>query len=268
MALTLTRRESSPIPLEVYGLTPDKLKGLSADAVARLTVRHGNREEDVGAHFRVRGRFDTDVQSITFEGDCATVVGIGAGMTDGFVDAPSAGMHVGAKMSGGHISVRSAGDWLGSEMTGGHIYVSGNAGNRAGAAYPGSRCGMRGGKIRIGGDAGREVGLMMRRGLIAVDGRVGEFCGASMIAGTILAKGGVGIRCGVGMKRGTIIAFGPEPEWPPGFVHACDYQPEFADVMRKEMANFFGPPVGTVRLYRGDLAAGGRGEVWHVPSPT
>jgi formylmethanofuran dehydrogenase subunit C len=266
MALTLTRRESSLIPLEVFGLTPDRLVGLLTDDVARLTVRHGNRVEDVGAHFQVTGRIDAEDRSIEFEGDCSTVKGIGAGMTDGFVEASSVGMHAGAKMTGGHLWVRMAGDWLGAEMTGGHVFVSGNAGDSVGAAYPGSRRGMRGGKIHIQGDAGDKVGLLMRRGLIAVGGRVGEFCGASMIAGTILAKCGVGPRFGAGMKRGTVFTFGPEPEWPPGFVYACDFRPAFAEVQRKEMASVFGPPVESVRLYRGDLSTGGRGEIWHIPS--
>jgi formylmethanofuran dehydrogenase subunit C len=266
MALTLTRRESSPIPLEVFGLTPDRLVGLSADDVARLSVRHGNREEEVGSHFRVAGRVDAGDKSMTFAGDCSTVKGVGAGMTDGVVHAPAVGMHAGARMTGGHLSVDSAGDWLGAEMAGGTIAVSRSAGHSVGAAYPGSRRGMRGGKIFIEGDAGDETGSLMRRGLIAVGGRVGEFCGASMIAGTVIAKGGVGRRCGAGMKRGTIVTFGPEPEWPPGFVHACDYQTAFAHVLRKELASFFGPPVETLRLYRGDLAAGGLGEIWHMPS--
>ena len=105
----------------------------------------------------------------------------------------------------------------------------------------------------------------MRRGLIAVRGRVGEFCGASMIAGTISAGGGVGPRCGAGMKRGTIVTFGPEPEWTTGFSYACNYQPAYSEVVRHELTGSIDRSINSVRLYRGDLTTGGRGEIWHVP---
>jgi formylmethanofuran dehydrogenase subunit C len=124
---------------------------------------------------------------------------------------------------------------------------------------------MRGGRITITGDAGDEVGRLMRRGLIDVRGRVGEFCGASMIAGTIIAGGGVGPRCGAGMKRGTIVTFGPEFARAPGCVYACDYWPAYAEIVRRELTDSIDRPIDSVQLYRGDLTTGGRGEIWHVP---
>src|SRR5262245_36098343 len=155
MVLTLTRRESSPIPLEVFGLTPDMLFCRSPEDVSRLKVRHGNREEEVGEHFLTKGRVVPEVLAISFEGDCSTVCGIGAGMKDGIVRAESAGMHAGAKMAGGYLQISGpAGNWLGAEMIGGTIHVTGTAGNRVGAAYPGSRRGMRCGRITITGDVG------------------------------------------------------------------------------------------------------------------
>jgi formylmethanofuran dehydrogenase subunit C len=266
MALTLTRRESSPIPLEVFGLTPEKLFCQSTEEICRLKVRNRNRVEEVGEHFSASGRVVPEVLTISFAGDCSTVHGIGAGMKDGIVRAESVGMHAGAKMSGGSLQISgSAGDWLGAEMSGGRIEVRHSARNRVGAAYSGSRRGMCGGRIVVRGGAGVDVGLLMRRGLIIVEGRVGEFCGASMIAGTIIAGAGVGPRCGAGMKRGTILAVGPEPEWAPGFVYTCEYRPAYAEVMWRELKSLIDQPIESIRLYRGDQIAGGRGEIWHVP---
>ncbi|HEY2783996.1 MAG TPA: formylmethanofuran dehydrogenase subunit C [Fimbriiglobus sp.] len=269
MALSLTRRDSSPIPVEVFGLTPDKLVGRNANEISRIKVLHGNREEMVGDHFLATGTLDAD-PVVYFTGDCSAVKGIGAGMAGGFVVANGpVGMHAGARMSGGRLVLTDASDWLGAEMTGGSIQVRGNAGNQAGAAYRGSRKGMRGGRIQIDGTAGDELGLLMRRGRISVGGAVGEFCGASMIAGTILVAGGVGPRCGAGMKRGTIVAFGKEPDLPPGFRYACEYTPAFARILDRDgEASDWGKDltVSSVRLFRGDLTTGGRGEIWHVPS--
>ena len=68
-------------------------------------------------------------------------------------------MHLGAYMKGGSIEVTgNVSDWLGGEMTNGFIRVAGNAGGQVGAAYRGSRGGMRDGTILVGGTAGLEVG--------------------------------------------------------------------------------------------------------------
>jgi formylmethanofuran dehydrogenase subunit C len=255
----LTRRDSSPVPLDAAGLTPDRLAGFSASEVARLPFLHGNRREEVGGHFDVRvedyGAADPTVRIL---GDCRTVTRIGAGMSRGSVIAQSVGMHAGAGMSGGRLVVDSAGDWLGAEMTGGHILVRGNAGSHVGSTYPGGRFGMWGGSILIEGDAGNEVGYRMRRGLIEVTGRTGQFLGAGLIAGTILARGGVGPRCGAGMIRGTIVLFDEPPVLSPGFAFACEYEPAYARLIGINKP---------IRLYRGDFLTGGRGEIWHVPGP-
>jgi formylmethanofuran dehydrogenase subunit C len=268
MALTLTRRESSPIPLEVFGLTPDRVSGLTSLEVAKLPVRFGNRSDVVGEFFVVTPRTTTSLPvEIQFAGDTRNVKGIGAGMKGGTIYVENnAGPHAGALMRGGKLIIDSgSGDWLGAEMSGGQIEVRRSAGSRVGAAYSGNRRGMCGGRIVVRGDAGEEVGLLMRRGSITVEGRVGEFCGASMIAGTIITGGGVGPRCGAGMKRGTIVTFGPEFARAPGFVYACDYRPAYAEVMRRELTDSIDRPINSVRVYRGDLTVGGRGEIWHIP---
>lgn len=259
----LTLRVASPIPVEVYGVTPERVAGLSALDVAKLPTHHGNRATPLGELFDVA---PSRLADLHFAGDTRTVKGIGAGMAGGSVSVEGhAGMHAGAGMTGGTLTIDGgAGGWLGAEMRGGTIEVRGAVGDCCGAAYRGSRRGMTGGTILVrgdagdAGDAGDELGLLMRRGLIAVEGDCGEFAGASMIAGTIIVGGRVGPRVGAGMKRGTIVA-GAVEELPPSFVYACDFRPSFLPLYRDRLPTRF--LAGPVRCYRGDLLTGGRGEV-------
>ena len=266
--LTLTLRAPSPIPLELDGVTPDRIHAMSAAEVARLPVAHGNRSEPLGEFFDAAG--SPADGNLTIRGDLRTVKSIGAGMTGGRLFADGAGMHAGARMTGGELTIEGdAGDWVGAEMTGGAITVRGNAGDQAGAAYRGSRRGMTGGTIFVHGSAGDELGLLMRRGLIAVKGACGEFAGASMIAGSVFVFGKAGNRLGAGMKRGTILAAGGVEELPPSFRYSCDYLPTFLAVYLRhlDMQGFTDDRVrlDRVRCYRGDLLTGGRGEVLVVP---
>ncbi|QJX00922.1 formylmethanofuran dehydrogenase subunit C [Frigoriglobus tundricola] len=264
--LKLTLRVPSAIPLELDGITPDRLAGLSPSEVAKLTVAHGNRSEPLGEFFDVvtdpRG-FWADVH---IAGDTQNVKCVGAGMTGGkmYVEG-SVGMHAGAGMRGGDLILDSgAGGWLGAEMTGGSIEVRGHAGDQVGAAYRGSRRGMAGGTIVVRGTAGDELGLLMRRGLIVVERACGEFAAASMIAGTVVLLGAVGARCGAGMKRGTVLS-AQEPGLPASFRYSCRYTPPFVPLLLGELARMglrvpsvFG---GELRCFRGDVLTGGRGEV-------
>jgi formylmethanofuran dehydrogenase subunit C len=261
----LTLRANSPIPLELDGIIPERLAGLSALEVANLRVQHGNRSEPLGTFFDVTPNPDR-LGDLHFAGDTRNVKSIGAGMARGSIYVEGAvGMHAGARMSGGDIVIDSgAGDWLGAEMSGGSIEVRGAAGDLVGAAYRGARRGMTGGSIVARGSAGAEVGLLMRRGLIVVAGPCGEFAGASMIAGTLVLLGEVGERCGAGMKRGTILT-ACEPRLPLSFRYACDYRPAFVPMLVRELRalevdtpNGFG---ARVRCFRGDQLAGGKGEV-------
>ncbi len=264
--LLLTLRSASAIPLELDGIVPERVAQLSALAVARLSVPHGNRSAPLGEFFDVhRQAAGTGTPEIRFAGDTRNVKGIGAGMTGGLISvAGDAGMHAGAAMTGGELVIEGrAGDWLGAEMCGGRIVVRGDAGNQVGAAYRGSRRGMTGGTILVHGTAGDEVGLLMRRGLIVVRGVCGDFAGASMIAGTIVMCDSVGGRLGAGMKRGTLIAVVP-PELSRSFRYASTYQPSFLGLYRsylKRMGVDLPVLASHMRCYRGDILHGGRGEV-------
>ncbi len=266
--LTLTLHTHPDVPLELDGVTPDRLLKLTATAVARLPVAHGNRTVELGAYFAVAG--DASDGDLRIVGDCSRVKLIGSGMTAGTLTIQGdAGWHAGAKMAGGTLTIDGdAADWLGAEMSCGAIVVHGHAGNQCGAAYRGSRYGMRGGTIVVHKTCGDEAGLLMRRGLIVVAEGVGQAAGASMIAGTLVALGGVGRECGAGMKRGTIVVGGPPPAWPPGVRFSCEYSPAYLGVLAKQLA-VLGLPVAdfagrVVRCHRGDLLHGGRGELWHL----
>lgn len=260
----LTLREPTTVPLELDGVTPERVAALSAMEVAKLSVQHGNRTEPLGEFFDVGSR-TVPAADLQFAGDTRNVKGIGAGMTSGFVYVEnSVGMHAGARMTGGSLVVDSgAGDWLGAEMRGGSIEVRGSAGHQVGAAYRGSRRGMCGGSIVIHGSAGDELGLLMRRGVLVVGGDCGEFAGASMIAGTIALFGTTGPRLGAGMKRGTILA-ARAPDLPASFRFACEYRPSVLHLLNAEIARLGSSqqfPAQAVRCFRGDLLTGGRGEV-------
>ena len=268
--LTLTLHTRPDVPLELDGVTPDRLVKLAANDISRLTVAHGNRAVELGEFFAVTG--DAADGNLRIAGDCSRVKLIGAGMTAGRLTVEgNAGWHAGAKMTGGTLTIEGdAADWLGAEMTGGAITVRGHAGHQCGAAYRGSRHGMRGGTIVVHKSCGDEAGLLMRRGLLAVAGTVGRAAGASMIAGTLVALGGVGRDCGVGMKRGTIVFGGPEPVWPPGVRSSCEYAPAYLGVLAKELAALGLPAQAfegvVVRCFRGDSLHGGHGELWHLTS--
>ena len=262
----LTLRAPSPIPLEVEGITPERVAGLSLLEVAKLPVQHGNRREELGQFFDVTAGPVVPGTDLHFAGDTRNVKHIGAGMSAGFVFVENTvGMHTGAGMSGGRLVIDGgAGDWLGAEMRGGSIEVRGNAGGQIGAGYRGSRRGMRDGTILVRGSAGDEVGLRMRRGMIVVEGDCGEFAGSAMIAGTLVLLGDIGGRAGAGMKRGTLLTV-REPVLPPSFAFACTYRPPFLLLSIQELRrlgvalpDWF---TGTVRCYRGDLLTGSLGEV-------
>lgn len=261
--LRLVRVSTSAVPLELDGITPDRLHSLSAAEVAKLPVAHGNRSEPLGDHFAVTG--DPSDGRLDFSGDTTTVRRICAGMAAGdVVVQEGAGSHAGARMTGGSLLVNAdAGDWLGAEMQGGSILTTGTAGDGCGAAYRGARRGMTGGTINVRGDVGVECGAAMRRGLILVGGACGEFAGAGMIAGTLVA-GRLGRWAGAGLKRGTLLA-GSVEGLPPGFRHCCDYRPAFLGLLLAELrrqgyaADWL---TAGVRCFRGDVLAGGNGELF------
>jgi formylmethanofuran dehydrogenase subunit C len=268
MALTLHLSAPTHFPVDVDGITPDRLREKSRGEIERSEVRGGNRRVPLVELFGISG--DPSDGRIDFEGELRDVHHIGRGMTAGEIVVHSvAGDHLGAEMSGGTIRVEGdAGNWLGAEMKGGLIRVSGSAGDRVGAAYPGGRRGMTDGTILIHGQAGDGVGASMRRGLVVVGDRCGDAAGFGMIAGTILVFGACGENFAAEMRRGTIGLLGPSPtRLLPTFRPAGRFRPLFLRLIARELDRLsFAVPPGLsqveLTLYHGDLLSLGKGEVW------
>lgn len=267
MPLELVSLASDTLPIEVQGVTPDRLRGHALAEIERWPIRQGNRSLPLAELFRVSG--DAADGVVQFSGPLGAVHGIGAGMREGqLYVAGSAGRHVGAEMQGGEIRVAGdVGDWLGAEMAGGRIVVTGSAGNLAGAAYRGSVRGMTGGTILVEGSVGHEAGHSLRRGLLAVAGDCGDFVGVNMLAGSLLVFGRPGRNLGAAMRRGTIALLGCAPAaLLPTFRPACRYEPMFmrlllAELRRQGFPPAEGSPPSRFRLFHGDMVALGRGEV-------
>src|SRR5687767_4433126 len=109
MALRLTYRAETSVPVEVEGLTPDWACDKSLAAIERFEIFHGNRTLPLAEMFSVSG--DPSDKRFDLEGDLT-------------------GVHwIGAHMESGQIHIHGpAGRHLGSEMRGGEIIVDGDAG--------------------------------------------------------------------------------------------------------------------------------------------
>jgi formylmethanofuran dehydrogenase subunit C len=273
MAVTLSLREAVRIPVEVDGVLPHRIRGLSTDSIRRLSITQGNARLELGDLFNAGGSCDDD-QTLAWEGDLRAIKRIGEGLASGriLVDGP-AGMHLGSGMSGGSIEVSGdVTDWAGAEMKGGLIRIRGSAGDCLGGAYRGTTRGMTGGEILIDGDAGDEVGRVMRRGLIAHGGSCGQFSASTMLAGTIFDGGTAGERLGSGMKRGAIAALGGmKTDLLPTFERAGVGRPLFLRLfsqrLREAGMEALTQAMGSLmERWCGDLLTIGRGEIL-VPPP-
>ena len=272
MPTHLHLRPSTRLTVDGSPLRPDVLCALALDEVARVRLTHGNRAAELGELFLV-DRDGTDLDLI-ISGEMPHVHSIGAGTSAGRLRVEGdVGDEAGARMTGGSIEITgNAGSWAGAALRGGELLIRGNAGDGLGSAYDGDRVGMRGGFIRVDGDSGREIGLAMRRGLIVVSGDTGDLVGRGLVAGSIFVFGAVGRYTGVAMKRGTLALYGDvdaDVSLPPTYVASGRAQPPFLRFYLKELA-----ARGIVRAaeeiaagrdlerYNGDLAEGGKGEIW------
>jgi formylmethanofuran dehydrogenase subunit C len=266
MALELTLRAASNVPIEVEGVLPHVMREKSHGDVERWKIFHGNQQVPLAELFHVAG--DATDNQIIFLGDMAGVHSIGTRLQSGSIRvAGNAGRHAGSEMTDGDLAIDGdTGDWLGAEMHGGRIRVRGRAGHQVGAAYRGSPHGMTGGAIIVHGDAGDEVAHTMRRGLVAIGGTVGDFPAINMIAGSLFVFGACGIRPAAGMQRGTLALFGSRPTLLPTFRSAGPCQPMFARVYLRKLEELglevaAGFADATYELFHGDLVTIGRGEV-------
>lgn len=280
MPLFLTPRAetlgTTCLTVDVTGVVPHRVVGLSAAAVSRLPVRADERTCQLGEIFKVqRADEGGDDGDIVFRGNASRVHGIAAGMLAGrvAVEGP-AGRHAGEGMRGGHLTIRGdAGDWLACGLRGGLVHVHGSAGDNAAAALPGHAAGVDGGIVLVEGSVGALAAARMRRGILAVAGKAGEAAAFEMRAGTVIVAGELGRRAGAGMRRGSVIALGPVPEIWPAFVRGSFWQPAFVPLLLRDLADRGWRTARTARpddllqgpwqQWHGDRLTGGRGELLH-----
>lgn len=249
--------------VDMTGITPDRLAGFDASAVARLSVFVGARAVALGDVFSISG---APGDTLVLEGH-ARLDGVGAGMAGGtLLVEGSVGALAGAGMSEGALSIRgNAGDDLGAGMAGGRIDLAGNAGARLAGALPGERRGMTGGTVRVAGDAGPQACARLRGGLVLVAGSVGPGAAQRMIAGTLAVKGALGPDAGIGMKRGTLILEQAPELLAAGFGDAGEHDLVFLSLLARRMpdvaALFAGPLSSRAQRLVGDRLVGGQGEM-------
>jgi formylmethanofuran dehydrogenase subunit C len=268
MAIKLTYRGETSVPVEIEGLTPDWAVDKPLADIERFEIFHGNRKRPLAEMFAVSG--DAADKRFEFDGNLSGVHWIGAHMRSGRIDVHgTAGRHIGSELCGGEIRVEGdAGGWVGCEMRGGLIHIQGNAGHLVGAAYRGSAKGMTGGTILVNGNAGNEIGLSMQQGVIAIGGEAGDMLGFNMTDGTVLVLGNCGIRPGAGMRGGTLGLFGPiPPPMLPSFRLDRTCSPEGLITLARElrdkglrMDDSLLPT--EVEVYVGDVVADGTGEIY------
>ncbi|QDU30164.1 Formyltransferase/hydrolase complex Fhc subunit C [Anatilimnocola aggregata] len=267
MPLHFEARQSSSLPIEVHGITPDLLREKSVAEIEKLEILQGNRRLPLAELFVVKGTAAEQVHR--WSGTLTNVHWLGAKMKSGRIEVTGGiGRHVGSELRGGEIHIHgSVSDWLGAELHGGLIHVRGSAGDSVGSAYRGNTKGMTRGTIIVGGNAGHEPGHSLRRGLIYIAGNIGDMAGLNMLAGTILVGGKAGLRHGAGMRRGTIVFLGSQaPPLLPTFRRGCRFQPGvfplLAAQLRQAQAPFSEESMAAAfDLYHGDLLEGGRGEI-------
>lgn len=164
--VTLSLRAPLSEPLDVEGVTADRVAGLSEREIAGLPVRLGAREARLGDFFDVRGGRSVRMR---VEGALAQVNGLGAGM------------------AGGELVIDGdAGCRVAAGMTGGEIIVMGSAGAEVAAR-------ARRGLVVVAGDAGADAARAMIAGTLVVFGRTGARSGRGSRRGSIVALGGIDV---------------------------------------------------------------------------
>jgi formylmethanofuran dehydrogenase subunit C len=164
--VTLSLRAPLSEPLDVEGVTADRVAGLSEGEIAGLSVRLGARDARLGDFFDVRGGRSVRMR---VEGALAQVNGLGAGM------------------AGGELVIDGdAGRRVAAGMTGGEIVIMGSAGAEVAAR-------ARRGLVVVAGDAGADAARAMIAGTLVVFGRTGARSGRGSRRGSIVALGGIDV---------------------------------------------------------------------------
>ncbi|MGY4831052.1 formylmethanofuran dehydrogenase subunit C [Sphaerotilaceae bacterium SBD11-9] len=261
----LSLRQAPAVRVDLRGVLPAALAGMSAAQVGQVKLGHGNTLVPLAEFFSVQAGGNDD--TLVFEGDLSRFDRVGWQLAGGrlTVDGP-AGHYAGGCMSGGELRVRgNVGLLAACEMSGGQFTIDGHAGDFAASTLPGSMDGMRGGTLIVKGDAGERFGDRMRRGTALVFGSVGDFVASRMVAGTIAIGGQAGAHVGYGMRRGSVVFAGAAPSIAPTFVPALVEAAVFWQLLARDLACHGGPfaglPARRTERHLGDLATDGRGEL-------
>lgn len=261
----LTLRRSPALRVDLRGVMPAALSGLSCAAIERLPLGSGRGTLPLAELFDVAGIAG---DALVLEGDLSRFDRVGWQMAAGrvLVDG-NVGHYAGGCMSAGELVIKGhAGLLAACEMAGGSCIVEGDVDDFAASNLPGSMDGMRGGELVVKGNAGARFGDRMRRGTALVFGSAGDLLASRMVAGTIAVGGRAGAHPAWGMRRGSVVfaakdAFDPAPTFVPGFA-AVDV---FWQLLARDLARHGGPFAGLAsrRIERcvGDLAVAGKGEL-------
>ena len=261
---TLRSSGAPALRVDLRGVTPNALAGLSFAEVEKLGVGYGKTLVPLAEFFYIESRPD---DALVFAADLSRFDRVGWLMESGrIVVEGGVGDYVGACMRGGAIAVRgNAGALAACEMAGGSLDIDGNVGDFAASTLPGSMDGMRGGTLVVKGCAGARFGDRMRRGTALIFGDAGDFLASRMVAGTIALGGHAGAHVAYGMRRGSVVFAGPAPEVPPTFVPAVADAAVFWQLLARDLARHGGPfatlPRRRVERRLGDIAFGGKGEL-------
>jgi formylmethanofuran dehydrogenase subunit C len=271
MTVILSLREAPDIPLEADTITPTHFAGKSVKEIGEIPVQQGNEVLKLNDFFDVSGESGPtpDETEILVKGDLKKVKMIGKGMNGGRITVEGdTGMYLGAEMIAGRIHVKgSVGPWAAAEMEGGNIQIEGDAGDYLCAGYRGTPDGMKGGRVYVAGNVGREMAAHMRKGFIAVKGNVGSQSAIRMMGGTIIVVGDMAERVGVQATKGMIFCLGKMDSLFPTYKFSGSSEREFINYylryLKDRRPDFLSEDVKASEKwvkYMGDFAEASPGE--------
>jgi len=275
MTVILSLRKAPDIPLEADTITPTHFAGKGVKEIEEIPIQLGNEVLKLKDFFDISGESGPtpDETEILVKGDLRKVKMIGKGMNGGrIIVEGDTGMYLGAEMIAGRIHVKgSVGPWAAAEMEGGNIQIEGDAGDYLCAGYRGTTDGMRGGRVYVAGNVGREMAAHMRKGFIAVKGNVGPQSAIRMMGGTIIVVGNMAERVGVQATKGTIFCLGKIDSLFPTYKFSGSSEREFANYylryLKERRPDFLSEDIKSSEKwvkYMGDFAEASPGEEIYI----
>ena len=271
MTVILSLRKAPEIPIEADTITPTHFAGKGVREIGEIPIQCGNEVLGLKDFFDISGKSgpSPDETEILVKGDLRKVKMIGKGMNGGQITVEGdTGMYLGAEMIAGRIHVKgSVGPWAAAEMEGGNIQIDGDAGDYLCAGYRGTTEGMKGGRVYVAGNVGREMAAHMRKGFIAVKGNVGPQSAIRMMGGTIIVVGDMAERVGVQATKGMIFCLGKMDSLFPTYKFSGKSEREFVNYylryLKEHRPDFLSEDIGVSEKwvkYMGDFAEASPGE--------